>query len=628
MLNTPSPFLNLAIGGVIHCGAKKYTITHLLDLENILARSVDTGELRRLPIKEITSDTEKADQPDGSFSSTSIPDADWNEAMRRFEIILPLLSPGTQRTRDLVTQRASEYNVSATAVYRWISIYQSTGVVSSLVRKKRSDKGSYRLSPEVDLIIKNCIEDLYLNNQRYSVSTIHEVISSQCKTAGLPVPHPNTVRMRISEITEAKKLSLRKNRKDTIQKFAPIRGHFPGADFPLAVVQIDHTPLDIIVVDEVTRLPIGRPWITMAIDVFSRTVCGFYIAMEAPSSMSVALCIAHSILPKERWLASKNISYTWPIWGVPDNILADNAKEFRGNSFRKACSEYGITLNWRPVARPNYGGHIERMLGTLSKAIHEVPGTTFSNPIERGDYDSDAKAVLTLTELEKWITIYVIGRYHEKIHSELSMPPIKKFEAGILGDKNIPGHGLPPRLHDESRVLLDFMPFFERTIQNYGVVFEHIEYYSNVLRKWIHAKDADNPKLKRKFVFRYDPRDISKIYFLDPELNLYYPIPYKNTARPALSIWELREAERTASKYNNSIDEDLLFAAYEELREIEKSAKKTTKKVRRAQQHKRDHTNRKISLNPIAPTPIESDVKKEPSAPELITAFDDIDEDI
>jgi hypothetical protein len=36
------------------------------------------------------------------------------------------------------------------------------------------------------------------------------------------------------------------------------------------VVQIDHTLLDIILVDDLHRLSIGRPWITLAIDVFSR----------------------------------------------------------------------------------------------------------------------------------------------------------------------------------------------------------------------------------------------------------------------------------------------------------------------------------------------------------------------
>jgi putative transposase len=44
---------------------------------------------------------------------------------------------------------------------------------------------------------------------------------------------------------------------------------------PLEVVQIDHTLVDVVVVDELERLPLGRPWLTLAIDVASRMVNGF-----------------------------------------------------------------------------------------------------------------------------------------------------------------------------------------------------------------------------------------------------------------------------------------------------------------------------------------------------------------
>lgn len=38
-----------------------------------------------------------------------------------------------------------------------------------------------------------------------------------------------------------------------------LTAHFPGAEYPLAVAQIDHTPMDVIVVDEEHRQPIQRP---------------------------------------------------------------------------------------------------------------------------------------------------------------------------------------------------------------------------------------------------------------------------------------------------------------------------------------------------------------------------------
>src|SRR5215467_12427668 len=56
-----------------------------------------------------------------------------------------------------------------------------------------------------------------------------------------------------------------------------------SASRPLEVVQIDHTRADVFVVDEQTRTPIGRPWLTLASDVYSRIVPGFYLTMDAPS---------------------------------------------------------------------------------------------------------------------------------------------------------------------------------------------------------------------------------------------------------------------------------------------------------------------------------------------------------
>jgi putative transposase len=90
----------------------------------------------------------------------------------------------------------------------------------------------------------------------------------------------------------------REGRKAARDRFAAVKTEFPGADAPLAVVQIDHTLLDIIVLDEEMRLPIGRPWLTLAIDVFSRMVFGYHLSLDAPSSFAVGLCLCHGMLDK------------------------------------------------------------------------------------------------------------------------------------------------------------------------------------------------------------------------------------------------------------------------------------------------------------------------------------------
>jgi putative transposase len=64
------------------------------------------------------------------------------------------------------------------------------------------------------------------------------------------------------------------------------------------------------------------------------------------------------------------------------------------------------------------------------QAIHELPGATFSNPVERGRYDSEKLSALTLFELEKWLTL-AIAAYHGTVHSTLGQTPAGRWADGV-----------------------------------------------------------------------------------------------------------------------------------------------------------------------------------------------------
>jgi putative transposase len=85
----------------------------------------------------------------------------------------------------------------------------------------------------------------------------------------------------------------------------------------------------------------------------------------------------------------------------------DNAAEFKSEALRRGCDQHGIRIAWRPPGQPHFGGIVERVIGTLMEMVHELPGTTFSNPRQRGAYDSERLAVLTVGELERWLTLAV-----------------------------------------------------------------------------------------------------------------------------------------------------------------------------------------------------------------------------
>lgn len=514
-----------------------------------------------------------------------INDNAWETAKSRLAIIKPLLN-NPLRTRAHVAEVAEKKSLHTNTLYGWLKAYENSGNLSSLLPKSRSDKGVTKLSQDIEEIIQEVIASEYLTRQRKSQQKVCDQVKSQCLKLGIIAPHENTIRNRIKaisgELAAAKRLG-----KKAADKFKPIDGSFPGADWPLSVVQIDHTKLDIILVDDHYRRPIGRPWITLSFDVFSRMVTGFYISFDPPNALSTGLCLANAILPKEKLLSKFDVKNEWPVWGLPTTIHADNAKEFRGNMLQRACDEYGINLEWRPVGRPHFGAHIERSLGTFSKEIHSLPGTTFSNTKERGEYNSEKNAALTLSEFEAWFTIYIVDVYHQKIHSNLNTSPIEALKVGVFGNNSMPGVGLPARIADEERLMLDFMPYELRSVQDYGVVIDEIHYYHDVLRRWINSVDPKDSRRKRQFTFRRDPRDISQIWFYDPEIQTYYPIPYRDTSHPAISIWELREAKKIAqSDGRRHINEHNIFEAYDRMRDIEAKALERSKAARRSQQRR------------------------------------------
>ena len=166
------------------------------------------------------------------------------------------------------------------------------------------------------------------------------------------------------------------------------------------------------------------------------------------------------------------------------------------------------------------------------------------------------------------------------------------------------------------------MPYFERTVQSDGITIDTITYYADILSTWVNAPDPDKPRYKRKFTIRRDPRDISVVYFLDPELNIYFPVSYSNLTWPATTIWEFMAAkERAEEKYGReNVNTDIVFQTYEEMHaEVVASAEKT-KSARKALQRRSDATK--------APKPKDEFPPPETTQPAMLTDEEDEDEEV
>jgi putative transposase len=342
-------------------------------------------------------------------------------------------------------------------------------------------------------------------------------------------------------------------------------------------------------VDEKFRKPVGRAWLTVAIDVFSRCVCGFYLSYDAPSAASVGFALAHSILPKEKFLAKHGVSEKWDIWGKMTTIHADNGSDFRCEMLNRVIRDYRMHINWRPRSKPNYGGHIERLLGTFNNDIHTLPGSTFSNIQERGRYNSEKKAAFTLAEFEKWLSIYITKIYHHKIHSTINMPPIAKYEESVLGTDETPPVGHPPRFDDEIRLKLDFLPGVERSVQRYGVAINNLFYFHPLINKYINLRADETTKSKRKFLVKQDPRDITVAYFFDDFTNEYITLNLAERTIESMSLADLKMVKKALKQKGlEAVNQQTIFSGYQDTLNLTDEVIEKTKSARRNSQKRVD----------------------------------------
>lgn len=283
-------------------------------------------------------------------------------------------------------------------------------------------------------------------------------------------------------------------------------------------VEVDHTPLDVIVINERTGLADGRPTLTLLLCRHSRMILGFSIGFEPPSELSVMRALRHAILSKayvkEQY---PDIHHEWPAYGIPHTLICDNGLEFHSHQLRRVCAELNIELQFCPKQQPHYKGAVERFLGTLNRAVcHRIPGTTFSNIAHRGDYNSADMARITLADLKSLIHEWVIDIYHQEVHRTTHRMPSAMWTDGL---------GMVEPMLPESLMQLNLILTKETTrrLSHQGVQVHHLFYNSAELGLLRIRSNA-----RYDVSVRYDPEDMGAVWVYDELQGDYIHVPCTN----------------------------------------------------------------------------------------------------
>lgn len=248
------------------------------------------------------------------------------------------------------------------------------------------------------------------------------ILQIECEKRGLRAPTLKWLCTRIRQRQNAQAIQVREGNYMPQKSEAGLqtKGILAHGERPWDVVHLDHTLCDIELVDEETGLLLGRPWLTIVFDAFSRRVLGFYLSFDHPSYRSCLMAMRECGRRHGR---------------VPSCIIVDGGSEFRHLYFESFCARYQITLKIRPAPRPYFGSVIEKMFGTLATQFFQnLAGST--QILKTADKitatnNPHKEAVWTLERLHALLCQYCYEIYDHRIHSGTNMTPATKYERGV-----------------------------------------------------------------------------------------------------------------------------------------------------------------------------------------------------
>jgi putative transposase len=292
----------------------------------------------------------------------------------------------------------------------------------------------------------------------------------------------------------------------------------------LEQVQIDHTVMDVMIVDGVTGAWLGRPTVTIMICTRSRCVLAVYISFDGPCLASVFQTLKICLRPKLRCAGSEVHPILQDIFGLPSTIILDNGLDFVGPSMQDAMADMGITIVAAKVKNPEFKPIVERMFQTLNDMLfHRVTGSALNKQkrTKLGD-DYKPEAVLTLDDLEELIeqALYV---YHIEPHESLGKRP-----PALIWQEDATKFGIPV-LFEQDRLDALLAVTAERVLSNDGIELLGLQFnHRPTTTAILESEQNHRAGVKRASIsvkVKYNPSDLSCIWVYLPTSQEYVTLP-------------------------------------------------------------------------------------------------------
>jgi putative transposase len=426
-------------------------------------------------------------------------------------------------------------------------------IISALERLKKSEKISYKkahlfYTDEID--IENAGREL---DKQLSSLTYQGFINRAKKVAPYELLASQIGKQRADVL-------FRENKRNKPVKYILDRA------------EIDHTRLDLFVVDEIARFPLGRPNITSVLDMKSKSVLGFYIGFEVPSFVSVSRAIKNAISDKtellKRYPAVKN---DWLCKGLFHEIAYDRGREFDSNLLENSLLDLDIVGRGNPVKKPWYKGSVESHFNTLNKKLLvDKPGKAFTDILDSNEYKPQENGVISFTKFMEIFMIWVVDEYQAGPNSTETAIP------NLTWRKDLPFVDVTPISPEKLDIV--FSEQDTRKNKEKGIEYTYLFYDNDRLSKMRkrHGFRLEQIKINRE--------DLGYLYVLDQVTREYFKVPaLDQDYAKGLTLYQHKRILKFHKKYIKShIDSLALAEARKRIEDIIQDEIKNTRRSKTA----------------------------------------------
>jgi putative transposase len=400
------------------------------------------------------------------------------------------------------TAQPTESPVAARTLRRWVAAYRAAEITTGsgyigLLSERRRGNTTPKLPEESRTLMSEFIAADYESLKQKTKYASWIALKLTCDRRGVLTPSYKAFSIAVAK---------RPRFEGTLKRQGP-RAAYPHEPFywqlelktprhgdrPFEIGHIDHTELDVESVCAKTGRGLGRSWLTLLTDAFSRRILAMYLTFDPPSYRSCMMVLRECVRRHSR---------------LPQIVVVDGGREFQSTYFETLLARYESTKKTRPAAKPRFGSVCERLFGTTNtQFIHNLKGNTQLTVRPRQVTQSvnpKGQAVWPLEELHQRLTEYAYEVYDTMNHPALGDNPRHAFESAVANT----GHRAHRVIAYDHEFLILTLPTTARgtakIVPGKGIQIHYLYYWSDVFR---------DPELEGQNVpVRYDPFDAGTSY--------------------------------------------------------------------------------------------------------------------